>query len=316
MKKVIALILCLAMLLGSVSTVSAANFTDVPKGAYYYEPVYNLVWDEIIGGYPDGTFGPTKSITRAEIAVILVNMLGLKANASAPQRFSDLPSSHWAYGFVSTAAQEGFVSGYPDGSFKPNKPVSYNEALTMLVALLGYKASDLPGTYPKNFTNKAEQIGIMNTCSMTGNDAATRANVSCFVRDAVIAKTNNKNYFKYVGKGYTATLGKEWVYYYTDDPSKNWDHVVLIIENTSDETMYVGLSNFNLYIDDVSSEFDTNEYYKSDDVSYPSGNIAPGKKMYVDLIFPYKAGFRTADIYLDFDYSDNDEPVITLVPKQ
>lgn len=312
MRKTVSVLLCLALLLGSISTVSAVNFSDVPTGAYYYEPVYNLSWDEIIGGYPDGTFGPTKSITRAELAVILVNMLGLEASSSASQRFSDVPTSHWAYGFVATAASEGFVSGYPNGTFQPNKAVSYNEALTMIVALMGYKATDLPGSYPTNFTDKAKQIGVMNTCSMTGSTPATRANVACFIRDAVLTMTEDSDYFKYVGPGYTVTLGKDWNYYYTDNPSKSWEHTVLIIENTSNETKYIGLSNFDLYIDDVHSEFDTSEYFNNQDVSYPAGDLAPGKKMYVDLIYPLGRDCKTIDIYVNLDYSNNDEPVISL----
>lgn len=313
MKKFIALLLCLALLLGSVSTVSAANFSDVPKGEYYYEPVYNLVWDDIINGYPDGTFKPTKTITRAEIAVLLVNMLDLGTNTSAEQRFSDVPKTHWAYGFIATAADKGFVNGYPDKTFKPDSPVSYNEALTMIVALLGFKAADLPGEYPKNFTNKAKQIGVMNTCAMTGKDPATRANVACFIRDAILYMTDNKNFFKYVGPGYTISLGLDWVYYYTNDPSKLWGHTVLIVENTSKETLYIGLSDFDIYINDVKAEFDTSEYINNSDVSYPSGNLAPGKKMYVDLIYPYHDTDRKTDIICNLTYSSSDtEPVISL----
>lgn len=312
MRKILSLLLCLTLVLGSAATAFADSFSDVPAGAYYYEPVYDLAWEDIIGGYPDGTFGPTKPITRAEIAVLLVNMLGLEADPSAAQRFSDVPSSHWAYGFIATAASEGFVGGYPNGTFQPNKAVSYDEALTMIVALLGYKAADLSGSYPTNFTNKAAQIGVMNTCSMTGAASATRANVACFIRDAVLILAEDPMYFRYVGPGYTVALGKDWNYYYTDNPSKSWEHTVLIIENTSGESMYVGLSSFDLYIDDVQSDFDTSEYYNNSEVSYPGSDLAPGKKMYVDLIYPLGKDYRKIDIYLDLDYTTNDEPVITL----
>lgn len=312
MKKIIALMLCLCLLLGSVSAVSAENFSDVPRGVYYYEPVYNLVWDNIISGYPDGTFGPIKPITRAEMAVLLVNMLGLKADNTAAQRFSDVPSSHWAFGFVATAAAEGFVNGYPGGTFRPNTPVSYDEALTMIVALLGYKAADLPGSYPKNFTDKAKQLGVMNTCVSTGKDPATRANVACFIRDAIFVLTKDKDLFKYEGPGYTVSLGSDWVYYYTDDPSKEWCHTVLILENTSDKALYIGLSSFDLYVNDIKREFDSSEYFKNDDISYPGGDLAPGKKMYVDLIYPYKANDVKTDIICNLTYMSDEEPTIEL----
>ena len=312
MKKVIALLLCLLLCLGSISMVSAVNFTDVEAGAYYYEAVYNLGWDEIVGGFPDGTFGPTKPITRAQIAVILVNMLDLDSDTTAPQIFSDVSANYWAYGFISAAAKEGFISGYPDGSFRPEKNVSYDEALTMIVALMGYKLSDLSGTYPTAFTNKAKQLGVMNTCALTGSTAATRANVACFIRDAILVLKENSNYFKYVGPGYTVSLGKDWVYYYTDAPDTNWCHTVLVVENTSSERLFVGLSNFDLYIDDISADFDTSEYFNNSEASYPADELAPGKKMYVDLIYPYKKDSRKTEIMMNFNYSNENEPIITL----
>ena len=185
MRKTLSVVLVLALLL-SATSVFAAGFSDVASSAYYYNAVNNLADKNIIGGFPDGTFKPNNTVTRAQLAVMLVNANGIDP-ASKTSNFSDVPKSHWAYGFVSAAADAGYLAGYPDGSFRPVNGVSYNEALTMIVASMGYKAADLTGSYPSNFTNKAKEIGLLKTCNKTGSSSATRADIACFINDSFSA---------------------------------------------------------------------------------------------------------------------------------
>lgn len=163
---------------------SASPFTDLSPSEYYYNAVIDLSDRGVIGGFPDGSFKPNQTVTRAQLAVMLVNANKLSTFASAGSTFTDVSQSYWAYPFISTAANAGYLGGYPDGSFQPEKEVSYNEALTMVVASLGYKMSDLQGTYPTCFTDKAKEIGVMNTCSKTGTGLVTRAEISCFLSDS------------------------------------------------------------------------------------------------------------------------------------
>lgn len=166
----------------------SSYYTDVSSSAYYYDAVVDLSTRGIIGGFPDGTFKPDQTVTRAQLATMLVNMHKTSTSANAGSNFTDVPKSHWAYSQVSAAAFAGFISGYSDGSFKPENAVTYNEALTMIVASLGYKMSDLGGTYPTCFTDKAKQLGILNTCGKIGTGNATRAEVCCFLSDALAGK--------------------------------------------------------------------------------------------------------------------------------
>ncbi len=175
--------LVIALVLPGASSAFASAFPDVNDSAYYYDAVADLVGRDIISGYPDGSFKPDDPVTRAQLAVMLVNANGIRT-ASKRSNFSDVPRSHWAYGFVSAAASEGYLTGYPDGSFRPDNNVSYNEALTMIVASLGYTMADLTGTYPTCFTDKAEEIGLLNTCGKIGDGAASRAEVACFISDS------------------------------------------------------------------------------------------------------------------------------------
>ena len=84
-----------------------ANFTDVPTSAWYYDSIASAVSYGWIGGYSDGSFRPTKQITRAEVVTIVNRMLNRSFDSSvrlnAVTNFSDVPVTHWAFGAISEA---------------------------------------------------------------------------------------------------------------------------------------------------------------------------------------------------------------------
>lgn len=192
-------------------------YTDLYPSSYYYKSVVNLSDKGVIGGFPDGSFKPNQTVTRAQLAVMLVNANNKSTSTGIGAYFTDVPRSHWAYSFISAASNAGYLSGYPDGSFKPENQVSYNEALTMIVASLGYTMKDLTGTYPKCFTDKAKEVGVLNTCSKIGTGSVTRAEVSCFLSDSFSAKKNSSTEEYTLGQ-YTFSIPKTWKY---DDSISN-----------------------------------------------------------------------------------------------
>ena len=111
MKKnyLIALVLVLITMLST--TVFAASFTDLQKEHWAYEPIMEMANKGILNGYPDGTFLPDKSITRAEFAKILVLALDLETNGKNIE-FQDVSSNHWSYKYVQAAAK--YLSAYRD----------------------------------------------------------------------------------------------------------------------------------------------------------------------------------------------------------
>lgn len=82
-----------------------------------------------ISGYPDGTVGPDKTITRAEAATMFYNLLADKNGDT--KAFTDVPANQWYAKAVMTLAGKGVISGYPDGTFKPNAPITRAEFVTM-----------------------------------------------------------------------------------------------------------------------------------------------------------------------------------------
>lgn len=121
-----------------------------------------------------------KTFTRAEAAAIMVNLQGMKAainSAKGATKFSDVPASHWASGVINLAVGTGIIKGYPDGTYQPDKEVSYAEMSAMLVQVLNY-GTKLQGTWPANVIGKAAQLGLLDGISVADvNAPVVRSNM-------------------------------------------------------------------------------------------------------------------------------------------
>ena len=113
MKKYLLILVSLLVILTS-NIVFAVSFSDLTNEHWAYEPIIEMANKGILAGYPDGTFLPNKSITRAEFAKILVLSLDLKDEANKNNFFDDVDSSHWSYDYVRIASN--YLSGYTNGS--------------------------------------------------------------------------------------------------------------------------------------------------------------------------------------------------------
>jgi len=119
-----------------------AAFSDVPSSHPYYSAIMYVKAEGIVGGYSNGTYGPGKTINRAEFAKILV-----AANYSQSQietcmnniqsLFTDTPLNAWFTSYICTAFRNNIVSGYPDMSFRPANAISFAEASKMIKEAFG-----------------------------------------------------------------------------------------------------------------------------------------------------------------------------------
>lgn len=129
--------LALAGMLALPSAASAA-FSDVPAGYESSRAIEYLEEEGVLQGYADGRFRPAFSINRAEFLKVLVAGKGIAPDATLfSSCFPDV-AVQWYAPYVCYAAAQGWVQGYPDGTFGPEKPVSFAEALKMLVNVRGY----------------------------------------------------------------------------------------------------------------------------------------------------------------------------------
>jgi len=116
-------------LYGGNKSYNKAPFNDVSVIEAYSNAISFVKEKEWMGGYPDGTFKPQASITRAEMAVVLTNVYNLDIY-DGTNRFNDV-SHHWGRDYINAAAKKGFIGGYNSGSFLPENTTTRAEATTM-----------------------------------------------------------------------------------------------------------------------------------------------------------------------------------------
>jgi uncharacterized secreted protein with C-terminal beta-propeller domain len=137
MRKQINILLILAMLL-TVSPVqllaqSSGNFSDVQERDLKYDAIQYLKSEQVIEGYQDGTFKPNNRINRAEFTKIIIASLYTQQEidnclAVTNLSYPDVPQDSWFAPYVCVASQNGIVSGYPDGTFRPADNINFAEA--------------------------------------------------------------------------------------------------------------------------------------------------------------------------------------------
>ena len=105
------------------------NYTDINTGYWAFNDIFQASLKGFLYGYPDGTFGVGKPVTRAEMAAILVRLFNLEDNSSAPSVFTDLdtPGQQWAKQSIVLLEHKNFVAGRGDGKFAPGEYVTRGE---------------------------------------------------------------------------------------------------------------------------------------------------------------------------------------------
>ena len=112
---------------------SENSFSDVSEGQWFNKAVSTMAAMGVLTGYPDGTFRPNQAITRAEFASIAARFDLNPADGTAT--FSDTVG-HWAEAEISKAVRNGWVNGYPDGTFLPDQPITRAEAMALINRML------------------------------------------------------------------------------------------------------------------------------------------------------------------------------------
>ncbi|WP_319421451.1 DUF3747 domain-containing protein [Pleurocapsa sp. FMAR1] len=158
----------------------SANFSDIANDIYKKE-IEQAVALGFIAGYKDKTFRPTESLTREQLVSMAYGALGtvksvqLASLPSVPtQPYADVDSSRWSAAKIQWAKENDVVKGYPDGSFKPEQPVTRAELVVVLQNLAKFantkegKPAELkPTQQPKAFSDTANHWASQNIQTMS-----------------------------------------------------------------------------------------------------------------------------------------------------
>ncbi len=188
LKKVLALVVAVAMLASFGFTASAASYSDVASTASYADAVNLLSNLGIITGFEDGTFRPTETVTRAQAATMIVRMRGLADGVEqGATSFTDVAADHWASGYINVAVANGIVNGMGDGTFRPEGEVTYGQIVKMIVCAIGYgpMAENNGGYNGGGYIVAGSKAGFTKGVSGTADAAASRATVAQLIYNAL-----------------------------------------------------------------------------------------------------------------------------------
>jgi uncharacterized lipoprotein YddW (UPF0748 family) len=183
--------------LGSNSQTTTIKFKDI-QGMWAQSCIEDLAQQQIITGYPDGTFKPNNPVTRAEFAVLVGKAFPRVTSVRSSSEFQDVPVNFWAKNAINQADRTGFMSGYPDRTFNPNQQIPRVQALVSLANGLKYTptspnrdlasvysdAAEIPA-YARNAiaaaTEKRLVVNYPDVGTFNPSRAATRAEVAAFL---------------------------------------------------------------------------------------------------------------------------------------
>ena len=192
---------------------SAPVFIDVPPHHWIHPILQELGQRQLLKGFPDGSFRPEASMTRAELAAQLAQLnMGNLANASSSSAsqaisspsYRDVDPQHWAYRHIQSVVQTGYMTGYPDDSFQPDQPLTRLQVVVSLVRGLGLKADTPAAQVLKPYEDRQDvpdwgaqalaaglQAGLItgrpgSTSQLEPSAMATRAEVMAMVHGVLI----------------------------------------------------------------------------------------------------------------------------------
>lgn len=163
---------------------SPMAFWDVVGGTYD-RPVRALYDLGLIAGTSPNTFSPNAPVTRAQMAALLIRALKLtdSTRQSFSEKFTDVPSSYWAFGEIMLAERLGIIRGTSPTTFDPTATVTYPQAVVMTIRALGYDTGLLE--YPTGYVVKANELGLLMDLKWDLGGSMTRGEVAVLLANAV-----------------------------------------------------------------------------------------------------------------------------------
>lgn len=158
----------------------------------------------IIQGNESGDLMLSGNVTRAQFAAMMTRASVYKdtvgSDGSGYSLFKDVKSSHWASEYIRLAIDQGWITGYIDGTFRPEQSITLEEACTMVLRLLGYDSSTLAGSFPAAQLNKASALGLRDQIGTKQGETMTRGDCAQLFYNLLTAKNSS-------GQTYATTLG-------------------------------------------------------------------------------------------------------------
>ena len=182
----------------------AVSMLTLPAGAVSQSTALETIQAlGILAGDSQGNLNLSSAVTRAEFVTMMTAASSYKDTVGSGygvSLFKDVKSSHWASEYIRLAVEQNWMTGYTDGTFRPGRTITLEEACTALLRLLGYDASTLAGSFPTAQLSKAGAVGLLDDVTARQGQTLTRQDCVTLFYHLLLAETR-------AGAVYGATLG-------------------------------------------------------------------------------------------------------------
>ncbi len=246
MKKLISLIIS-AMMLFSITASGEFIYLDDEAGL--------LSALSIMKGDPGGNMRYGDKVSRAECAKIVVAASSYRDSISTIGKvspFKDVTYSHWASPYVTVGIKNGLFKGYFDATFRPSNTVLFEEAVTMLLRVLGYTDEDFGSDWPDGQVDIAKDIGLLDNVTKSVGQELTRKDISTLVYNTLITnpKGSESRYLSAFNKiiGPKTVLTSDW---YTEFGADS--NVAVMRDGVKSSVSNVRINDIAYYLEDFNT---------------------------------------------------------------
>ena len=249
-------------LIMSVNVVFAASFSDIGEH-WAKDSILNWVEKGLISGYSDGTFRPDRAITRAEFIYIINRAYGFNDTVSPAEiTYSDVPADEWFYSSIRVAKAVGYITGYDNGTMRPNNSITREEAAVVITKLnnltpdaskaVGFKDSSSFESWSKPYIGAVAEATYMKG-DTEGNFNPTQ---NLTRAEAVVLLINSSK--DYDGQPVTGTAIKIDLPVTTDVAIKSTNYIIRYSTTPKDVTIKATTNNELLTVDAFSDKMTLN----------------------------------------------------------
>ncbi len=323
MKKFLSLMLSVVLALCFCQPAFAdSNFTDVADSRYY-SSILRVSDLGIMTGNGDGTFGAKSELKRAELAQVILRLLKLESlaiSSASANQYLDVPEEHYAYSAINAATAMQILNGVGDGRFDPDGTLTVEQAVKVIVCILGYGSildTEASESWFQPYILQAGKINLLNGLSTETGTPATREWFARLIDNALDQKVLELSYEYSADGGERYVLKETLIDKFLSDGAElhgilEADHRTSITGTYSVEDDQVIIGGYSYYLDeglDVSALIGQSvRFYAIDDdgMAYIKG-ISPRPRMNETVALSgvdvASVQGRTVNYYLD----DEDE---------
>ena len=255
----------------------AVSMLTLPAGAVSQSTALETIQAlGILAGDSQGNLNLSSAVTRAEFVTMMTAASSYKDTVGSGygvSLFKDVKSSHWASEYIRLAVEQNWMTGYTDGTFRPGRTITLEEACTALLRLLGYDSSSLAGSFPTAQLSKAGAVGLLDDVTAKQGQTLTRQDCVTLFYNLLLAETK-------AGAVYGTTLG------YT------------IKNNEVDYATVVSADTKGPYVASVSRTLEL-PFSAASATVYRDGDLSSQSQVQQYDVYYYNSGLRTVWVYSD-----------------